>query len=230
MFTKPSSLAALLVSTAFLACGSAARADVVTYSLDTGNTALSGFPTPYGSVTINRTSTTTANVTFQSTSTGGFQYSFIDGGVADLNVNGTYTLGPVVFTPLSGAFSTATFVSNVPGNVDGIGNFNLSINASDGFGSASQTITFTLTDTGAPWLSAANVLLPTDPVGAHIAVCGGTIGACAPGNTAVVTGFSGGHVAPVPELATWAMMILGFAGVGLLAYRRKSQGYTLRLV
>jgi hypothetical protein len=25
----------------------------------------------------------------------------------------------------------------------------------------------------------------------------------------------------VPELSTWAMMILGFLGVGLLAYRRK---------
>ena len=30
-------------------------------------------------------------------------------------------------------------------------------------------------------------------------------------------------VAAVPEPATWAMMILGFAGVGLVAYRRKSK-------
>lgn len=29
--------------------------------------------------------------------------------------------------------------------------------------------------------------------------------------------------APVPEPSTWAMMILGFAGVGFLAYRRKSK-------
>jgi len=27
----------------------------------------------------------------------------------------------------------------------------------------------------------------------------------------------------VPEPATWAMMILGFAGVGFMAYRRKSK-------
>jgi len=33
----------------------------------------------------------------------------------------------------------------------------------------------------------------------------------------------------VPEASTWAMMILGFMGVGFLAYRRKSEG-TLRLV
>jgi hypothetical protein len=30
-------------------------------------------------------------------------------------------------------------------------------------------------------------------------------------------------VAAVPEPATWAMMILGFLGVGLAAYRRKSR-------
>ena len=28
----------------------------------------------------------------------------------------------------------------------------------------------------------------------------------------------------VPEPSTWAMMILGFAGVGFMAYRRKRQG------
>jgi hypothetical protein len=36
------------------------------------------------------------------------------------------------------------------------------------------------------------------------------------------------NVAPVPEPSTWAMMILGFAGVGFLAYRRRP-GATFRL-
>jgi len=31
-------------------------------------------------------------------------------------------------------------------------------------------------------------------------------------------------VVAVPETSTWAMMILGFAGVGFMAYRRKTQG------
>jgi hypothetical protein len=35
---------------------------------------------------------------------------------------------------------------------------------------------------------------------------------------------------PVPEASTWAMMILGFMGIGFMAYRRKSQGAQLRLV
>jgi PEP-CTERM motif len=35
-------------------------------------------------------------------------------------------------------------------------------------------------------------------------------------------------VAAVPEPSTWAMMILGFAGVGFMAYRRRNQTTALR--
>jgi hypothetical protein len=37
------------------------------------------------------------------------------------------------------------------------------------------------------------------------------------------------NISAVPEPATWAMMILGFLGVGFVAYRRKSAGTQLRL-
>jgi hypothetical protein len=36
-------------------------------------------------------------------------------------------------------------------------------------------------------------------------------------------------VAAVPEPSTWAMMILGFFGIGFMAYRRKQDGPALRL-
>ncbi len=36
-------------------------------------------------------------------------------------------------------------------------------------------------------------------------------------------------ISAVPEPSTWAMMILGFAGIGLMAYRRKRNGPALRL-
>jgi hypothetical protein len=36
-------------------------------------------------------------------------------------------------------------------------------------------------------------------------------------------------VTAVPEASTWAMLILGFAGIGFMAYRRKSSGEALRL-
>ena len=40
------------------------------------------------------------------------------------------------------------------------------------------------------------------------------------------------EVAAVPEPSTWAMMILGFAGVGFIAYRRsrKDNGLALATV
>jgi hypothetical protein len=39
---------------------------------------------------------------------------------------------------------------------------------------------------------------------------------------------AGGITAAVPEPSTWAMMILGFCGVGFMAYRRKQSGAALR--
>jgi len=55
-------------------------------------------------------------------------------------------------------------------------------------------------------------------------------------NNGIFGGPNGGHsalyfegtvsfdtVSPVPEPSTWAMMLLGFAGVGFIAYRRKSK-------
>ena len=42
-------------------------------------------------------------------------------------------------------------------------------------------------------------------------------------------GFQVGTVAAVPEPATWAMMILGFFGIGFMAYRRKSSASGLRV-
>ena len=36
-------------------------------------------------------------------------------------------------------------------------------------------------------------------------------------------GFTVGTVAPVPEPSTWAMLLLGFTGLGYVAYRRKTK-------
>jgi hypothetical protein len=57
-------------------------------------------------------------------------------------------------------------------------------------------------------------------------------GATAPSNTTIffdnfVVNID--QVAAVPEPSTWAMMILGFMGVGFMAYRRKQNGPALRL-
>jgi hypothetical protein len=61
-------------------------------------------------------------------------------------------------------------------------------------------------------------------------------------NNGIFGGPSGGHaalffegtvsfdaVSPVPEPSTWALMLLGFAGVGFIAYRHKSKPAALAL-
>jgi hypothetical protein len=47
-------------------------------------------------------------------------------------------------------------------------------------------------------------------------------------NPGGATGYVGAQISAVPEPSTWAMMILGFFGVGFMAYRRKGQA-ALRL-
>jgi hypothetical protein len=42
--------------------------------------------------------------------------------------------------------------------------------------------------------------------------------------------FTVGSVGAIPEPSTWAMMILGFAGVGFMTYRRKNKPAMLRMV
>src|SRR6266849_5158783 len=68
---------------------SSALADSTTLTLGTPNSALSGFTGPFATVGINRTSTTTADVTFTSLTNGGYLYLMGDGESADLNVNAT---------------------------------------------------------------------------------------------------------------------------------------------
>jgi hypothetical protein len=48
------------------------------------------------------------------------------------------------------------------------------------------------------------------------------------GSNVLITSVDG-NIAAVPEPSTWAMMILGFMGIGFLAYRRRGEG-TLRVV
>src|SRR6266700_8078546 len=76
----------------------AARAVVVDstdITIGVPNAGLSGFTGPYANLHIDLTTATTADVTFTSLTNGGFLYMLGDGGTADLNVNGSFTLGPV---------------------------------------------------------------------------------------------------------------------------------------
>jgi PEP-CTERM motif len=55
-----------------------------------------------------------------------------------------------------------------------------------------------------------------------------------PGNSGAGTGYydalgSATFAPPVPEPSAWAMMILGFCGLGFMAYRRSQNGAALRV-
>jgi hypothetical protein len=100
--------------------------------------------------------------------------------------------------------------------VSSFGNFNVTVDNSDGFSDRFSTGSFDLTNTSGTWATASDVLLANSDgfrAAAHIFV---TATSC--GDAACVTGFAGdGGLAPVPEPATLlllgsSLLSLGFAG------------------
>src|ERR1041384_4392668 len=81
---------------ASLALGTSARADSISFTLDQIN--IPGYTGPFASVDVNRTSTTEATITFTGLSNGGTNYLLIDGGIAAVQVNGTFTTSCCTFT------------------------------------------------------------------------------------------------------------------------------------
>src|SRR5262249_18158479 len=155
-----------------------AWADTFTFNLTNPNPAIAGFPAPYAQVTITTPSANafSATVTFTTVFSGvGGLYLMGDGGSADLNVSTTYSLSnpsasntaiaQLVPPAVQQGFSSPAFVTpgqacqpNCPGNVDGFGNFNLSLNLVDGYTQAADTISFSLTDTSmTAWANAQSV-------------------------------------------------------------------------
>lgn len=216
-----SSKAIALAAMGLLSFAPSAKADVVIFDLSVGNTALSPLPAPYGTVTVDRTSNTTAIITFNALLTGGDQYAFGSQGAFDVNVNATSF---TTTTPtLTAQFASAGPATAGSGNISTFGNFNLTFDLFDGFTNSATSASFTLTDTSGTWASASNVLTNNaqgNEVAAHIFACASP---CTANSTVLVTGFSTNGVGAVPEPSTWAMMLLGFMGVGFMAYRRKSR-------
>ena len=192
-----------------------AYADNIVFDLT--NTNLSGITSPYVQVTVNRTSSTTAIVTFTTSFAGaGGSYVIGDHLAADLNVNGS-------FSAACGANCISIGGSS---NVDGMGTYNLTSTEGSGFSSPVTTLVIDLTATGAnSWSSASNVLTGVDG-------SGGTNGSAAahiaPTSNLVCTGYtsdvasasgagSGGNCSSVPEPSTLLQAGTGLSGVGLLA-------------
>ncbi|MGH6909562.1 MAG: PEPxxWA-CTERM sorting domain-containing protein [Phenylobacterium sp.] len=164
---------------------------------------------------VTRTDSTHANISFTANTAGG--YYFLGAQAVGVNVNAaTWTVGSLTEN------GAGTIADGGDNNIDGHGLFNQTFDQTDGFTDRSSLITFTLTNTASTWADDASVLTGNNlgnTIGAHIGVC-----ADAGCTSFVTTGFAtNGGGGPVPEPATWAMMILGFGGVGALLRRRRLQ-------
>jgi len=200
---------ALLAGAAFVAagvCATGARADIVTYTLATGNTGLTESG-PYATVQVNETSTTTATITF--TAEAGF--ALVDSNIADLNVNGTVTTS--LFTPGVSASGS--------GQVDGFGVFSLTTTGG-GANTLYTTISYTITNTSGTWSSASNVLVANSDgnlAAAHIAELGTNCGTAL--NPSLCTGFA---AVPGPTVGQGVpSLIAACAALFILARRRRQQ-------
>ncbi len=174
-----------------------AKADTFVSSLNAGNSAISGFTGPYGTVTITTTGTNTATVTFTSNTVAGNTYLFGDGGSVALNVNAaTFSVSGISGSNSGTGFTPGPFSQMVAGNEDGFGSFNLRIRSFDGFTHSS--------DTG--FDAAAHIFVTTSPANAS--------------NSALATGFAGeGGGVVVPDGGT-TVMLLG-AALGALGMARR---------
>jgi len=211
-------IAALLIAVALVGLQQA-KADTFSFNLGVGNPAISGYPGPYVSVTVNRTNSTHATITFTSLTAAGNIYLMGDGSSVAVNVNATsWTLTNVTGLNSGTGFTPGPYSNGGSGNVDGFGVFNQTINSFDGFGHSSSTIRFTLTNTSGSWVNAAAVLAANSGgslAAAHIFV---TVSPANAANGALSTGFAanGGQV---PDGGT-TVMLLGVA-LGALGMVRR---------
>jgi hypothetical protein len=204
-----------IISAAFLALALAAAqpAKAITiYTLTTGNSAISGYSGPYGTVSVSLTDSGTANITF----TAAAGYVFGGQGVAAVNVNAaSWTIGS-----FSGVPASSGPLSDGGANTeDGFGTFNQTVDSFDGYNSAFTSLSFKLTSSLGTWGSDSSVLAAISGgwfVATHVFVVGPN-GALATGYAAGVEG-GGGPGAPDGGST---VVLLGCALAGIGAVGRK---------
>jgi hypothetical protein len=189
-------------------------------TLDNPNSAISPYPGPYGTVLVQLLDATDAKVTL--TATLGSNYLFGDGGTLGLNTNGTVSVS--ILSWVNGIGSSTPTVGN-PGNEDGFGKFNVTIDNGQGAADALKTLSIQLTNTSGTWSSASDVLTPNSNgalAAGHVFVY---TNSSYNGGTALATGFAAGSngtpIINTPEPSTIALALSGLGAIGLVALRRR---------
>lgn len=147
------------------------------------------------------------------------------------------------FSPAGGnVYAAGTFIDGVTASPPGAENTFLSSGPTDGIATLAFTtpaaevgflwgspdLYNTLYINGVGYTPDAFGINPADgdqALGVYVTLSGyGPITSLGFGSTQNAFEVANFAVTPVPEASTWAMMILGFLGVGFVAYRRKSEG------
>jgi VPDSG-CTERM motif len=219
-------IAVLLIAVACVGLQQA-KADLVTYYLTQGNPAISGYTGSYATVTVNRTDSTHATITFISLTTGGNIYLMGDLASVAVNVNAaSWTLGAIKGSNSDTGFTPGPYSDGGSANVDGFGVLNQTINSFAGFKHSSSAISLTLTNTSGTWSNAMQVLAANAQgafAAAHIFVHNFT--AAYPANAhngALATGFAGNDGAQVPDGGATVMLLC--AALGALGMARRFLG------
>lgn len=206
-----SRLSALAFSVSFLALTAPQYADANTVVLP-------------GSLLVDSTSSTGTSFLYSGTLTQADTLSLVAGGTPCLQAGGTFctnAAGVVVIAGTSGVGAAlpngATTFGSLLLSISGTGQTEqlFPTNAGNGLGSLSPPTSLSLSSTSLSTLgfSAFSVLNPTLTF-----TVSDTDRTDNSGSFALSQAGAG-----VPEPSTWAMMILGFAGIGLLAYRRRNR-------
>ncbi len=210
----------LLLAAVAALSSNAAHALTVTYKLSVSDPAANLAAGPYGTITV--VENLNGSLTVTETLAAGFR---IHDGNANHNALAFSLVGSPAAVTISGV--TTGFDAILSGvDAPPFGSYEYALDCTTACGSGFSggfvgPLSFTLS--AATPLTAASLQADTY-LGQQIFFSSDLVGSN--GNTGNV----GAIISPaVPEPSTWAMMILGFAGVGFLAYRRRSQGTALRI-
>jgi len=206
----------------------AANATPVTYTISNPDAALTGWPTPFGTATVNLLTPTSATLVISADESHANAYLFGGMDVVAFNINAGFSFG----VSISGESNPMPGFTPSPASFERPEGPNVRFRIDDGFSHAATSISFVLTN-GGTWGSSADVLRPNFLAGgmivavhvficdANAALCNGTTGA------ALVSGFATNgppseQLSPIPEPASLVLLGTGLMGMAGFVGRRLS--------